>query len=293
MNKHCWNGNFYTHFVKKTPVTIHGVDETVQLSLSNPININRGVTGHEMAVSIIQEYQKRNAVSNSFAEWYSIDPPFPDGIFGDEKIVAGAYINGGIMPLVGGELALAALNHGFEEYGISILKKYSKMISSSGKTYLWYFPDGNPSAVETSTSPDAEPTDGWGSSAMLYALVEGLAGVSDQYKKYERIRLSPRWNAADIKNAEVKISYAVSGAGIMYKYVQEEEQILMDVQTRLAEVDFHILIPENCMVSRVENNGKAQFFRMNMVEKSNYVDFTLNMKDQNTIKIILVKKDDE
>ena len=293
MNKHCWNGNFYTHFVKKTPVTIPGVDETAQLSLSNPININRGVTGHEMAVSIIKEYQKRHAKSKGFAEWYSIDPPFPDGIFGDEKIVAGAYINGGIMPLVGGELALAALNHGFEEYGISILKKYSNMISSSGKTYLWYFPDGSPSTIETSTSPDAEPTDGWGSSAMLNALIEGLAGVSDQYKKFERIRLTPRWNAAGIKNAEVKISYAVSGAVITYKYVQEEEQILMEVQTRLAEVDFHILIPGDCMVSRVENNGKKQFFRMNMVEKSNYVDFTLNITDQSTIKIILVKRNNE
>lgn len=30
-----------------------------------------------------------------------VDLPFPDGIFGDEKLIAGAYCNGGIMPLVG------------------------------------------------------------------------------------------------------------------------------------------------------------------------------------------------
>ena len=40
LNRVCWNGRFYTHFVKLTPVTIPGVDETQQLSLSNPMAIN-------------------------------------------------------------------------------------------------------------------------------------------------------------------------------------------------------------------------------------------------------------
>ena len=35
------------------------------------------------------------------------------------------------------------------------------------------------SSVEASTSPEAQPTDGWGSSAMLWALVSGLAGIED------------------------------------------------------------------------------------------------------------------
>ena len=115
MNRVCWNGKFYTHFVKLTPVTIGGVDEASQLSLSNPMDINRGVADHRQAVSIIGEYLERRGSGKAFAEWYSIDPPFPDGIFGDERLVAGAYCNGGIMPLVGGELARAAFDHGFEE----------------------------------------------------------------------------------------------------------------------------------------------------------------------------------
>ena len=115
-----------------------------------------------MAASIIHQYQSRKSESGSFAEWFSIHPPFPGGIFGDEKLIKGAYCNGGIMPLVGGELAKAALENGFEEYGVSILNQYYTMISVKGESYLWYFPDGRHSTTETSTSPDAMPTDGWG-----------------------------------------------------------------------------------------------------------------------------------
>ena len=100
-----FNGRFYTHFYKLTPVTIDAVDEAEQLSLSNPMAINRGLATHEIAVAILRQYQRRRQTTGAFAEWFSIDPPFPDGIFGDEKLLGGAYVNGGIMPLVGGELA--------------------------------------------------------------------------------------------------------------------------------------------------------------------------------------------
>ena len=79
-----FNGRFYTHFHKLTPVTIEGVDEEMQLSLSNPIAINRGLATHDMAVSILKEYQRRRRETDAFAEWFSIDPPFPEGTFGDE-----------------------------------------------------------------------------------------------------------------------------------------------------------------------------------------------------------------
>ena len=160
-----FNGRFYTHFHKLTPVTIAGVDEAEQLCLSSAMAINRGMATHKIAIAILKEYQKRAEKTGAFAEWFGIDPPFPDGIFGDEKLVAGAYINGGIFPLVGGELAKAAFEHGWENYGLQQLEKYRAMIAERGETYLWYFPDGTPASIETSTSPDAMPTDGWGSSA--------------------------------------------------------------------------------------------------------------------------------
>jgi hypothetical protein len=255
LNTVCWNGKYYTHFVKINPVSISGIRESEQLSLSNPVDINRGVTTPAMAGSIINEYKKRKTTSGAFAEWFSIDPPFPNGIFGDEKLIAGAYCNGGIMPLVGGELALAALNNGYEKSGVDILKQYYNLISEKGETYLWYFPNGNHSSVETSTSPEATPTDGWGSGAMLYALIEGLAGVKDNFKEFNKITLCPRWEAADVKKADVEIDYPASGASVRYKYHYFRNEIKLSVEGDPKEIELELLLPEKKKVKEVRING--------------------------------------
>ena len=291
MNHVCWNGRFYTHFVKLTPVTIPGVDESAQLSLSNPADINRGAATHEMAVSIIQEYMERREKTDAFAEWFSIDPPFPDGIFGDQKLKKGAYVNGGIMPLVGGELAKAAFDHGFEAYGVDILKRYSRMISKTGETYLWYFPDGTPSTAETSTSPEATPTDGWGSSAMLYGFLEGLAGVEDRLKLFQRVRVSPRWLAAEVDQADVRISYRASDAVFGYAFQQKEGHVLLDIQSPASKVAFHVLLPEDSEADSVSIGRKdVEFINLRRGDSS-YVDFTADIGKDAAVKIRLTQRD--
>ena len=115
------------------------MDESQQLSLSNAYALNRGTLSHEQAVALIETYQARRAQNDGkiFAEWYSIDPPFTYG-FG----TPGEYVNGGIMPLVGGELARGAFDNGFEAYGVDILRRYHAMIERDGGSYLWYHTDG-------------------------------------------------------------------------------------------------------------------------------------------------------
>jgi hypothetical protein len=289
MNKTCWNGKFYTHFVKINPVKIPGVEEADQLSLSNPMAINRGVASHEQAVSIIREYQKRKENTSAFAEWFSIDPPFPDGIFGDDKLVGGAYVNGGIMPLVGGELAKAAFEHGFESYGVDILKRYYKLIAETGKTFLWYFPDGTPSSAETSTSPEASPSDAWGSSAMLYAFLEGLAGVEDRLNLFQSVQISPRWLAANVEEVEAQVEYACSGAHLGYVFQQKGDQIFLDVQASQAEILFHVLVPKDLEAKSVKVGVKDAAFQNKMTQDSPYVDFRSDVLGEVSIKIQLQK----
>jgi len=288
MNRVCWNGRFYTHFVKLTPVTVAGVDEGEQLSFSNPMDINRGVASHEQAVSILREYQKRKQKSNAFADWFSIDPAFPDGIFGDKLIVQGAYSNGGIMPLVGGELARAAFEHGFETYAVETLLHYYRLIAEKGETYLWYFPDGSPSTVETSTSPDAMPTDGWGSSSMLYAFIEGLVGIEDRGKLFEDIRLAPRWPAAQVEEAQIQIGYATSGQKVGYKYRCTETLIQIDLESRHSDAQCHILLPNNRRCAKVTINGQPVEFHPVQIENSHYVDFDCSICPRSCVQIELV-----
>jgi len=282
-----FNGRFYTHFHKLTPVSIDGVDEAKQLSLSNPMAINRGLATHDMAVSILEEYQRRRESTDAFAEWFSIDPPFPDGLFGDEKLVAGAYVNGGVMPLAGGELARAAFEHGFEEYGCDTLAQYHEMIASTGETYLWYFPDGTPSSEETSTSPDAMPTDGWGSSAMLYAFVEGLCGIEDRGHSFNRVRCAPRWVAAGEEEATVEISYAASGAsfGYEYRHHEDEQAIRLQVRGDASDVQLHVLLPDGARPARVTCGNEPVAHERVVVEGSSYVDADLKADQDSVVEI--------
>jgi hypothetical protein len=268
-------------------VEIPGVDEAGQLSLSNPMAVNRGAADHARAVSIIEEYRRRRERGGAFAEWYSIDPPFPGGVFGDERLVKGAYVNGGIMPLVGGELARAAFDHGFEAYGVDILRRYSRLVSEKGESYLWYFPDGTPADRETSTSPDAEPCDAWGSSAMLYALVEGLAGVVDLGRCYDRVSLSPRWPAAGVASAEVQAAYPASGAELAYRYRSGGGRIRLDVRTDEAEVAFHVLLPEGTAPRRVTIDDRDTGFVTGTVEQSRYADFAFHVRHAARVEIEL------
>jgi hypothetical protein len=236
--------------------------------------INRGLATHDQAVAILDEYQRRRRRGDSFAEWFSIDPPFPSGVFGDEKLVSGAYCNGGIMPLVGGELARAAFEHGRERYGLETLRQYRDMIIESGATYLWYFPDGSASTVETSTSPDAQPTDGWGSSAMLYAFVEGLCGIEDRASSFREVKISPRWILSGETEAWVRASYAASKAGFAYHWRHEEEsrRIRIELEAVDASVDIHVLLPERTSPKRVLWGGRENTHASQDVEGSRYVN---------------------
>ena len=156
---------------------------------------------------------------------------------------------------------------------MEILHRYHALVSERNETYLWYFPDGRPAAVETSTSPEAQPTDGWGSSAMLYALVEGLAGIEDRGRCFDRLRLAPRWAAADLDEADVEIGYAASGARVGYHYEARGGTVRLELDTPTSEVACHLLLPEGARAERVRCGAQAVKHRETGVEGSRYVDF--------------------
>jgi hypothetical protein len=284
-NRASFNGRFYRHRVPITPVAIPGVDAEAQLTISNPMDINRGLATHPMAVSIIDEYRRRGEANRFAADWVSVDPPFPAGVFGEAKLIPGTYCNGGLMPLVGGELARAAFEHGREAYGVAQLLRYEEL-TRGNETYLWYFPDGRPSSIETSTSPDASPTDGWGSSAMLYALVEGLAGVVDTSSLFRDVRLSPRWAAAGCAEVTCAVSYAASGAGLAYDYRHDEGKRLVSLGIRAkANVDLHLLLPPGARALSLRVNGRLLRHTQGNIEGSRYIDARFPVRGKAAIAV--------
>jgi hypothetical protein len=249
LNALSWNGRFYTHFVPLERFDTPGVDESAQLSLSNAYALNRQVLSRNQGRAIVDEYFRRGLQrGETFAEWYSIDPPFPPGSFGLAGRPGehpGEYVNGGLMPLVGGELARGAFRYGAERYAFEILHRYYFLISTTGASYLWYYPAGNPGI----SGEDTLPTDGWGASAMLGALIEGAAGVEDRGALYQEVTLSPRWIfTGDVDQAQVTARYAASDGYVAYRWRRLESGVEIHVTGSGERIHLRVPLPEHVTV---------------------------------------------
>ncbi len=238
LNELAWNGRFFQHHVPFTEVELPGVDAERQLSLSNAFALNRGTLTPEQGQAILTEYIERGAEDmaryasgspdGAFAGWYSIDPPFPYGtvgLAGRSGEIPGSYVNGGIMPLVGGELARGAFRYGQPEFGFATLDYYWLRMLSRGRTFLWYHRDG----AEGVGSDDTIPSDGWSAGSMLLALIEGAAGIIDNSIAYRDVTISPHWGTTpDVREAYASIRYALGDGYAAYRWIQGERAIVLD-----------------------------------------------------------------
>lgn len=126
LNALSWNGEFYTHWIAENPdyKPDMGVDMTRQVSLSNAYALNRGIA-HQKCVRILKTYQRirTEMPASSPGEFYGIYPPFEKNFTRNDPGMVWEYCNGGVLTVVGGELAHGAFEHGFEEYGADILRR--------------------------------------------------------------------------------------------------------------------------------------------------------------------------
>ncbi len=109
-------------------------DERKRLSLSTGYTINRGLPTHEMAVKILREYQRRGKAkkATSFAEWWTMDPPYAIKQWPTHGPPVGEYMNGAICTIIAGEIARAACEHGCEDYACDILRRVWELSERDG-----------------------------------------------------------------------------------------------------------------------------------------------------------------
>jgi len=60
--------------------------------------------------------------------------------------------------------------------------------------------------------------DNWGAAAVLYALMEGLAGIQDTGITFDQAKFCPRWQAAEVTEVTATAKYAASGGYLRYSY---------------------------------------------------------------------------
>lgn len=268
LDRLCWNGLYYTHTVPIGHPGAEGSDETEILSLSNTYAINRGITDKEQAQSILSEYQKRRDTTDAFAEWFSIDPPYPrfkrgDGSYWGE----GAYINGGITSFTAGELAKAAFQNGFEEYGWDILCRIRQKVFEDGELYFLY---DRKSGKNIAGGPS-----GWGAAAVLDAVDKGLAGITDEDICFRKLGFTPRWAVTDLKEIRYITGYEVSRRLIETRYRRTEKELFYELLCPSETIHCHILLPKGRNCTGITVNGENTAFTSSRIRQSLYTDFTV------------------
>lgn len=263
MFKYLWNGSFFIH---QLHLNHKGKDklENERLSLSNTYDINRGVTDEAESRKIIEEYIKRRETTKYFAEWFTIDPPYEKFAYHEH----GRYVNGAISPFTAGELAKAAFNNGYEEYGWDIITRFIKLVERDGTTYFLYDVDSKP-------QPEGGPS-AWGAAALISAVDEGLAGINDIGVNYDEIYFAPKFPVTHYTELRYITGYEASGAMVDVRYILKNEGMRYDIYSPAKNIRAHILMPEKKICSRLLVNGNEVSFSAVNVGNSVYTDFDIS-----------------
>ncbi len=265
LNTTCWNGKYYSHFIPEDPVPAHiATDPLNSVGLSNTYTINRGATTLSMASSIIKYYMEigEQTKDTDIAPWYGIYP-FIHPHFGNYEV--GEYMNGAVLPLVGGELCKAAFQNGYEKYAVEqllILEKIMKV--NNGRLPGCANGDGT---AQKEAIPDE-----WGAAAFVNALTEGLAGVVDKGIMFEEVEISPRWYFAGITKTSVTIGYGNDGNQVNYDYSFNSGSKKAEISTsgKFRKFTLRIPFPENTKTATASINDKNAVVKTEQINNSKY-----------------------
>ncbi len=226
--------------------------------------MNRGTTTPEMAATIIETYHEigEKTKNESLAPWFGIYP-FIYPHFGNYAV--GEYMNGAILPLVGGELCKAAFQNGYEKYAVEQLKVLEKITQkNNGRIPGCVNADGT---AQKETIP-AE----WGQAAFVSAMVEGLAGVVDKSIQFKEVEISPRWYFAGIDKTSVNIGYGNDGSQVGYTYSFNPKNNRTEIVTtgKFDNYTLRLPLPEKAKTVSATINGKKVQVITEQINQSRY-----------------------
>jgi hypothetical protein len=123
----------------------------------------------------------------------------------------------------------------------------------------------------------------------MAALVEGLAGITEQGVAFSRVRISPRWLAAGRDTAWVTVRYAASEGYVSYffRHFPEKHLIQLTIAGSGETATVHVLLPDTVeTVHSVKSGGVSLPFYPVSIGKSKYIDFELPLKKVSSCEII-------
>lgn len=123
----------------------------------------------------------------------------------------------------------------------------------------------------------------WGAGAVIYALIEGLAGVVDQDTAYRQAQIAPRWIAAHTDEVQVTVKYPASDGYVSYHYRHDQtaKQLHLTLTGSGQIANCHMLLPSPAQ--QVEVDGTSVEFHTSVIEQSHYVDFSVELPQAHKI----------
>jgi hypothetical protein len=117
--------------------------------------------------------------------------------------------------------------------------------------------------------------DNWGAAAVVYALIEGLAGVVDKGTGFDRVTLSPRWPAAGVQRVAATVKYPASGGYVRYRYAHDSKKRTLNllVSGTAERMQMELLMPNGKAPAGVAVDGARVPFKTRRVAKSVYACF--------------------
>mgnify|MGYP000188672043 CR=1 FL=1 len=114
--------------------------------------------------------------------------------------------------------------------------------------------------------------DNWGAGAVVYALVEGLAGIKDAGVAFDRVTLTPRWEAAGVRKATACAKYEASGGYLRYRYsfAPRSKRLTLEFAGSGSEFGLALLLPKGLRPRAATLDGRAVPVATRRVEGSAY-----------------------
>ncbi len=115
---------------------------------------------------------------------------------------------------------------------------------------------------------------GWGAAAVVYALVEGLAGVVDVDGAFQSVEVSPRWTASGTKEVDVCVAYPASGGYVAYQFRHDPDQkrFALTLTGSGQECRLRVLLPPGVRTAsaRETTEGESLPVEVEIVGESGY-----------------------
>ncbi|MCX7847732.1 MAG: hypothetical protein N2595_06875 [bacterium] len=128
--------------------------------------------------------------------------------------------------------------------------------------------------------------DCWSQAAVYYALAEGLCGIEDRGRAFDRVRVAPRWAASKARKAHVTLHYPASDGYCTYHYANDGKGVItLELAGSFHHAEVMCLLPRNTRPVRVILGQRAVPFTVMQIEASTYVTFVLEGIPQEPVKI--------